>query len=276
MMSYCQTVTNLRNYISHNPPGATFVLCLLTLAISLIYLSSYSYPHNLPNPDIKDWNNLLSSLSEFDLCGTVNSSSPVQLSSTPVPLMDQENDKITSVNLTKSPPPITVLHRRVPLTVSSEGGLLKNTGLLTSLTASQLRLGDKEIVNLTLHILSDISNYSCLTISAPTDILPKSPLPPECPASEKTKSTISVEASNQPQMSSQTCYSLHFEKDPTLAVMLTLEEKDVAVRHLLEVSLCLLSICILLCLAASFTHSSRHHNSYQNGLNLQNEPLIGS
>uniref|UniRef100_A0A1A7X8E3 TMEM248/TMEM219 domain-containing protein n=1 Tax=Iconisemion striatum TaxID=60296 RepID=A0A1A7X8E3_9TELE len=276
MMSYCQPVTNLRNYASHNPPGATFLLCLLTLAISLIYLRSYSYTHNLPNPDItKDWNNLLSSLSQFQLCETVNLSSPVQHSSTPIPLMEQENDKI-SVNSTKSPSSVTVLHRRVLLTVSSQGDLLKNTGLLTSLTASQLHLGDEEIVNLTLHILSDKSNYSCLTISAPTDILPKSPLPPECPASEKTKSTISVEASNQQQTSSQTCYSLHFENDPTLAVMLTPEEKSVAVRHLLEVSLCLLSICILLCLAASLTNANTHHNYYRNGLNLQNEPLIDS
>lgn len=42
-----------------------------------------------------------------------------------------------------------------------------------------------------------------------------------------------------------------------------------AVRHLLEVSVCLLGVCLILCLAASMTHSlvRRYH---WNGLDLQN------
>lgn len=51
MMGLWQPVTNLRDYVSQNPPGVTFFLCLLALAISFICLSSYSYTHTLPNPD---------------------------------------------------------------------------------------------------------------------------------------------------------------------------------------------------------------------------------
>lgn len=42
-----------------------------------------------------------------------------------------------------------------------------------------------------------------------------------------------------------------------------------AVHHLLEVSVCLLGVCVMLCVAASLTRSltRRHH---WNGLDLQN------
>lgn len=52
MMGFWQPLTNLRDYVSQNPPGTTFFLCLLTLAISFICLSFYSNTHTLPNPDI--------------------------------------------------------------------------------------------------------------------------------------------------------------------------------------------------------------------------------
>ncbi|XP_074494186.1 transmembrane protein 248 isoform X1 [Sebastes fasciatus] len=273
MMGFWQPVTNLRDYVSQNPPGFTFFLCLLTLAISFICLSSYSYTHTLPNPDTtKDWNHLLSSLSQFQLCVKANASSSELVSTVPSPLMDRD----TSVNSTKTPS-LTTLHLKVPLSVTdnSNSGSLKDLGLHTALRASQLHLRGNEIINVTLEVFSGNDTYTCLTISAPADLLPMSLLPPECPATEKNISPIHVEASNQLQTSSQTCYDLHSKNDPTLTVMLTQEEQSVAVRHMLEVSVCLLGVCLILCVAASLTHSlvRRHH---WNGLDLQNEPLIGT
>lgn len=272
-MAFWQPVTNLRDYISQNPPGLTFFLCLLTLAISLICLSSYSHTHTLPNPDIaKDWNHLLSSLSQFQLCVKANANSSELVSPVPSPLMDRD----TSVNSTKTPSLIT-LHLKVPLTVTddSNSGSLKDLGLHTALRASQLHLGGNEIIDVTLELLSGNETYTCLTISAPVDLLPMNLLPPECLASEKNISPIHVEASNQPLTASQTCYSLHSKNDPALTVMLTQEEQSVAVRHMLEVSVCLLGVCLIVCVAASLTHSlvRRHH---WNGLDLQNQPLIGT
>lgn len=272
-MGFWQPVTNLRDSISQNPPGVTFFLCLLTLAVSLICLGSYSYTHTLPNPDTtKDWNRLLSSLSQFQLCVKANASSSELVPSVSSPLMDGD----TSVNSTKKTT-LTTLHLKVPLAVStsSNSGSLKDLGLHTALKASQLNLGGNEIVNITLEFLYGNDTYSCLTISAPTLLLPMSLLPPECPASDANISTIHVEASNHPSAASQTCYDLHSENDPTLTVMLTQEERSVAVRHLLEVSLCLLGVCVILCAAASLTHSLIHRY-HPNGLDLQNEPLIDS
>ncbi|KAF1389097.1 hypothetical protein PFLUV_G00069920 [Perca fluviatilis] len=163
----------------------------------------------------------------------------------------------------------------VPLAVTthSNSGSLKYLGLQTALRASQLHLGGNEIVNVTLEVLSGNDTYTCLTINAQTHLLPMSLLPPECPASENNISPIHVEASNQLPTASQTCYSLRSKNDPTLTVMLTPVEQSVAVRHLLEVSVCLLGVCLLLCVAASLTHPTlrRYH---WNGLDLQNEPLI--
>ncbi|KAM6931341.1 transmembrane protein 248 [Xenentodon cancila] len=264
---------NLRDYISHNPPGVTFFLCLLTLSISFICLSFYNYNHTLPNPDtLKDWNNLLFSVSQFYLCEKGNATPFVEISSVHPPPTNQEKDKMTSVSTTKSPP-VTVLHLRVPLAVTtiSPSGSLKGFGLLTALTASQLHLGDKESMNLTIEIIS--GSTTCLTISAPTYLLPMTLLPPKCPTTEKNISTIHVEARNQLPTSPQTCYRLHSENDPTLTVMLTKEEQSVAVRHLLEVSFCLLGVCVLLLAPVTLTHSftRRHH---WNGVDLQKEPLI--
>lgn len=62
IMVLCQSVINLRDSFYYNPPKATFLLCLLSLALSFICLSSYTYTHTLPNPDItKVWTHLRTS-----------------------------------------------------------------------------------------------------------------------------------------------------------------------------------------------------------------------
>uniref|UniRef100_A0A8C2XPG9 TMEM248/TMEM219 domain-containing protein n=1 Tax=Cyclopterus lumpus TaxID=8103 RepID=A0A8C2XPG9_CYCLU len=219
MMGFWQPVTNLRDYVSQNPPGVTFFLWLLTLAISFICLSSYSYTHTLPNPDTaEDWNLLLSSLSQFQLCVKANTSSPELVLPVPSALMDRD----TSVNSTKTPS-LTTLRVKVPLAVTSDSnsGSLNYLGLHTALRASQLHLRGNQIVNMTLEFLSGNDTYTCLTISAPVHLLPMSLLPPECPVFENKISPIQVEAVNQLPTASQTCYSLHSMNDPTLTVMLT-------------------------------------------------------
>ncbi|XP_068461217.1 transmembrane protein 248 [Clinocottus analis] len=273
MMGFWQPVTNLRDYVSQNPPGVTFFMCLLTLAMAFICLSSYSYTHSLPNPDTAaDWNLLLSSLSQFQLCVKANASSSKLVLPVPTALMDRD----TSDNSTKTPS-LTTLRVKVPLTVisNSNSDSVKDLGLHTTLRASQLHLAGDEIVKMTLEFLSEYDTYTCLTISAPVHLLPMSLLPPECPVFEKNISPVYVVAGNPLPTASQTCFSLHSRNDPTLTVMLTQEEQSVAVRHLLEVSLCLLGVCVILCLAASTTHSltRRYH---WNGMDLQNvkEPLL--
>ncbi|XP_026199089.1 TMEM219 domain-containing protein [Anabas testudineus] len=274
MMGIWQPAANFRDYVSQNPPTVTFFLCLLTLAISFIYLSSYSYTHTLPNPDIaKDWNHVLSSLSKLQLCVKVSDISSEHVSPVPSHLMEQEKDRETSGDVTESS--VNYLHLKVPLVVTSspDGVSLNELSLHTTLKAKQLNIGGNEIVNVTLEFPTGESAETCLTLSAPAHVLPMTLLPPECPAYEKNVSLVYVEASNQLPVAAQTCYSLQSKNDPTLTVMLTKEEQRVAVQHLLEVSVCLLGVCFIFCLAASQTHSFIRRNHW-NELDVQNKPLI--
>ncbi|KAK1892681.1 Transmembrane protein 248 [Dissostichus eleginoides] len=197
MMGFWQPGTNLRDYVSQNPPLVTFFLCLLTLAISFICFSSYSYTHTVPNPDtVKDWNHLLSSFSQHKLCVQANAS----------------------------------LSELVPLSVTtnSNSGSLKNLALHTAFKASQLHLGGTESVDVTLEFWTENESYTCLTIRAPAHLLPMKLFPPECPEFKKNISPLHVEVSDKKPAASQTCYSLHSQDDPTLTVMLTQEERNVA------------------------------------------------
>lgn len=276
MMGFWQPVTNLKEYASHNPPGVTFLLCLFALSVSFIYFSSYSHTHTLPNPDIaKDWNHLLSSLSQLQLCETKTTSLSEPNASVSSPMIKLDKDQKNLINQTKNPLSVTQLHLRVPLsiTVGSQSVSLTDLSLHATLKASQLKVGDEESINMTLDAFSGNNTHSCLYIRAPTNLLPMSLLPPKCPVSEKVIPTIPVEVSDEDPSVSQTCYTLHSEFDPKLTVMLTKEEQGLTERHLLEVGVCLLVICTLLCLTTSLMPSFSRRRNW-NGLDSQNEPLI--
>ncbi|XP_061624152.1 transmembrane protein 248 [Phyllopteryx taeniolatus] len=269
MMASWQPVSNMRDYVSQNPPAVTFFLCLLTLAISFICLGSYSYNHTLPNPDTaKDWNHLLSALAHFRLCVKTNWSSDEPVPPGPSHLTRDKIDGDASLDLPSQPPTVVSLHLKVPLAITTSHGLPKNVELCATFTARQLHLGGNEIVKVNIH--SENGTDACLTIKAPTALLPMSQLPPECPASGNSRSSVHVEAIDQTPPASQACYRLLSRNDPTFTVMLTKEEQWVSVRHLIEVSVCLIGVCLILCLATSLTHSMMRRK----GLDLQNEPLM--
>lgn len=85
----------------------------------------------------QDWNHLLSSLSQFQLCVNTNLSSSEFVSAVPSLLTSRP----TSNDSTDTS--VTTLHVRVPLevTTSSDGDSLKGVGLQTTLRANQLHLG---------------------------------------------------------------------------------------------------------------------------------------
>ncbi|XP_061762434.1 transmembrane protein 248-like isoform X3 [Nerophis ophidion] len=139
MMAFWHMVSNLREYVSQNPPAVTFFVCILTLAISFISLGSYINTHTLSNPDTtaKDWNHLLATLSQFHLCVKAN-----QSSDEPVFLTKEEKDKTTpSLDSTIQTPSVIRLHLKVPVDVTSSHGLPTDVDLYTTMTASQLHLG---------------------------------------------------------------------------------------------------------------------------------------
>ncbi|KAK6313238.1 hypothetical protein J4Q44_G00165850 [Coregonus suidteri] len=285
VMGSRQPVANLRDYVSQHPPGVTFFLCMLTLALTFLSIGLYTHTHRLPNPDTQDWNHFLSSLAHLQLCARANGTAMETVSYPP--FGKEEVGGTALLNSTQSPPSITQLSLWVPLAVmdSSDSQSLSDLCLHATLLASQLGLTGNEAVNVTLMFSSPSvggNSHACLRVSAPTHILPPtlmSRLPPVCRrANEGTSSpvrAIAMEISSQKPSASQSCYSLQYTPDPTLTAMLTQKELGLAGRHLIQVSVCLLGVCVMLCFSASLTHSHvRHYHS--NSLDLQREPLIDS
>ncbi|CAL8262841.1 unnamed protein product [Boreogadus saida] len=276
-MCACQPGVNLRDYVSLHPPEVTFSLCLLSLAVSLLCLRFYGQTHTLPNPDIAtDWNRLLASLAEFQLCADANSSvgAAEAASWTGPPPQDPTGD--------------TLLHRRVPLVVGAASAPLEELSLHTAVAASQLGLPGNASVSVTLHVLSEAEGkgtYTCLTISGPAHLLPLDLLPPECPpraANVPPTTTVHLvtltpsSGAGPPPAAAppQSCFSLQSTHDPALTVMLTQEDQAVAGRHLLESSGCLLGVCLLFCLYASLRRSPRRHPGNAADRHICTQPLV--
>ncbi|XP_020776621.1 transmembrane protein 248-like isoform X2 [Boleophthalmus pectinirostris] len=262
-----QPITNLKDYVTKKPPGVTFFLCLISLAISFIFLSVYSYNHILPNPDVvKDWNHLLFSIAQYHLCekngthfaqpiGTYNKESKLH-----------KEDLIYSTSVAVSVP----IHARVPLILSSKGSY-KSISLYTSFTAGQLKLEGNETFSATIDFTANES-YACLTIREPSSLLSVSPQPPTCLQNVINTQVIYTEPKKL-MATSQKCYSFQAIYDPTLEVMLTKEDQLVAIRHLLEVALVLLGVCLILCLSVSLTHSQNLHPRWKEQ-DFHHEPLV--
>lgn len=277
-MGSWQPIANLRDYVSQHPPGVTFFLCLLILALSLIVLGSYGHTHTLPNPDItKDWNHFLSSFARHQLCEMTNVTTNEPDSSS---LNGQKTDETSLESSSKNPAPVTEYSLLVPLALVHypDRQTLKGLELHTSLLASQLGLSGDEtvIVGLQFFNSADEKTFTCLTISAPEHILPQTPPPRDCPTNERMISPVHVVAMNTESRSpkaSHFCYNLESIYDPSLTVMLTQDQQAVAGQHLQQVSVFLLGLCVLLCLSATFFHTRRHQGT---GLDLHREPLINS
>lgn len=262
MMVFWQPITNLREYVTSKPPGVTFFFCLLVLALSFICLSVYSSTHILPNPDVvKDWNHLLTSIAQHHLCEKNKSFTPI------VPkLLNKEQNTTMKIY-------VALMHVQVPLILAPKStDISQSISLRTSFTSSQLQLEGNETYIVTIDFIANDSN-SCLTIRAPSHLL-SSPVPPGCPHTANDKEAVYTEA-RKVMAPAQKCYSLRSIYDPTLQVMLTKEDQLVAVRHLVEVAVVLLGVCLILCLSASLTHSptQRHRWTEQD---LHQEPLIAN
>ncbi|KAJ0019371.1 hypothetical protein NQD34_006940 [Periophthalmus magnuspinnatus] len=268
MMILWQPITNLRNYVANKPPGVTFFLCLISLAVSFLFLGVYSYNHILPNPDVvKDWNHLLSYIAQYHLCET-NSTGFTQLIST-----SNKEPKVQKEDLTYSTTvavSVEPIHARVPLILSSKGSS-QSISLHTSFSASQLKLEGNQTFSVTIDFTANES-YACLSIREPSYLLSINPQPPACRENVINQQAIYTEA-KKVMAPAQKCFSFQAIHDPTLQVMLTKEDQLVAIRHLLEVALVLLGVCLILCLSVSLTQTQNPHPRWKEQ-DLHHEPLI--
>uniref|UniRef100_A0AAV2MRD7 RRM domain-containing protein n=1 Tax=Knipowitschia caucasica TaxID=637954 RepID=A0AAV2MRD7_KNICA len=123
-------------------------------------------------------------------------------------------------------------------------------------SASQLHLEGNKTFSLTLDFSAN-ENSACLTVKWPY-VLSVSPMPPACPENVVHKKVVYTKA-KKVIASTQKCHRLQAIYDPTLQVMLTKEDQIAASRHLLEVAVVLLGVCLILFLFGSLTHSINLH-----------------
>ncbi|KAH0626403.1 hypothetical protein JD844_001364 [Phrynosoma platyrhinos] len=241
IMVICSLLGSLRVCLERHPPLVTFFFCLLSLAVASIGFSAYIQSHEVQNPDVKeDWNSLLQSLAQLMFC---------------VPNKTQEN-------ASPSPPSTTIADSHttvsviVGLTFDLHNGTDPPNGTHLSLTVSGTKLGlrgpdAKEPIHVLAVIMNSDSRESCLSIIAPSSLLPKTRQPLTCVIEERDMHL------QEPGI----CYQSQYQTNPALSSMLDQvkrmwERADRALcsQRLLMTGVFLLCLCAMLCCAASLCY----------------------
>ncbi|XP_028680470.2 transmembrane protein 248 [Erpetoichthys calabaricus] len=291
-----QPLRNLRSFLEHRPPFVIFLVCLLSLAGCFFSFSFYVQTHEVQNPDVnQDWNQLLSALSQLWFCVPANRTdelmSPQEMKKThgASPLIGKHaSDREASSAAGSSR---TLRNFSFVVSVHSErpSEELKPFNIWTTVQGQKLGfkgLGATNSLNLTIAFPwwpvpeRDTSNgseaHACVTVTAPSSILPKINSPPKCHNQPTTELRYVVPSSEDidqadPELA---CHRFTHHPDPALTVMLSKDEKALAVQHLIVVSTFLLLLCAFVCILAS-SYSKKHKN-HSNGADSQKESLIGS
>ncbi|XP_017341021.1 transmembrane protein 248 [Ictalurus punctatus] len=298
-MARWQPIANLRNQIIHHPPVTVFFTCLLVLTGAFISIGIYSQNHDIKNPDINmDWNQMLGSLADLKFCTQLNDTDLLnEKPDTNSPrLLDHADELINNIQQKSE---IKSMFLLVPL--MHVGDDFEHSSISATLLGSQLGLegsagkqslnislfldvqtrvspADSELIQKPSNMQTKPQSYdSCLKITAPHNILPQTPTPPECPSNKNLENNISpvraIAIESYKKISkAQACLSLDFTPDSKLTVLLTQDEKALARYHLLLVSIVLLALCIMMCLFGTLTCSkSRRHLASD----PQKETLLG-
>lgn len=230
-MVICSLLASLRICLERHPPLVSFFFCLLSLAIAFVGFAVYIQSHDVQNPDVKeDWNSLLKSLAQLMFC---------------IPNKTQENASTSYPSTTTAESPtVSVL---VGLTFDFQNGTDPPNGTQVSLTVSGTDLGLKgPHAQELIHFLAAIttSQESCLSIVAPSSLLPKTRQPPKCVIGEPDMHL------EEPGI----CYQSHYQANPALTSMLNQEDRALCSQRLLLTSAFLLCLCVMLCCSAGLCY----------------------
>ncbi|KAJ7314064.1 hypothetical protein JRQ81_005986 [Phrynocephalus forsythii] len=229
-MVTCSLLGSLRVCLQRHPPLVTFFFCLLSLAVACVGFSAYIQSHEVQNPDInKDWNSLLKSLAHLMFC---------------IPNKTHEDVSSLSPSTTPAEPRATVTVL-VGLTFDLHNGTYPPNGTHLTLTTSGTELGVKgpgtqESIYLLAAIMNSVSHESCLSITAPSSLIPKTRLPPKCVITETSMHLEQLGV----------CYQSHYQDNPALASMLDQVDRTLCSQRLLMTSAFLFCLCAMLCCAA--------------------------
>ncbi|XP_015275010.1 PREDICTED: insulin-like growth factor-binding protein 3 receptor [Gekko japonicus] len=209
-MVICSLLVSLRICLERHPPLVTFFFCLLSLAVAFGSFAAYLQSHDVPNPDVKETH---------------------EDTSTPPPSAAAEFHTTVSV--------------LVGLTFELQNGTDPPNGTHLALTVTGRELGLKgpdtqEPIHLVIAIMNSLSHESCLSIIAPSSLLPKTRKPPECVMRERRVHP------EEPGL----CYQSHYQDDPALSSMLDQADRALCSQRLLLTTAFLLCLCAMLCCVA--------------------------
>ncbi|XP_020654614.3 insulin-like growth factor-binding protein 3 receptor isoform X2 [Pogona vitticeps] len=231
-MVICSLLGSLRVCLQRHPPLVTFFFCLLSLAVACVGFSIYIQSHEVQNPDVnKDWNSLLKSLAHLMFC---------------VPNKTHEDASSPSTTAAESLTTVTVL---VGLTFDLHNATYPPNGTHLGLTVNATELGVKgpgtqESVHLLAVVMNSVSHESCLSITAPSSLIPKTRPPPKCVITE----------TNMHLEELGICYQSRYQDSPALASMLDQVDRTLCSQRLLISGAFLFCLCAMLCCAAGLCY----------------------
>ncbi|XP_033025361.1 insulin-like growth factor-binding protein 3 receptor [Lacerta agilis] len=233
-MVICSLLGSLRVCLERHPPLVTFFFCLLSLAVAFVGFAAYIQSHDVQNPDVKeDWNSLLKSLAHLMFC---------------IPNKTQESALTPSPSTTTAETP-TAVSVMVGLTFDLHYGTDPPNGTRLGLTVTGEKLGLKgpdaqESIHFLTIITNSVSHVNCLSITAPSSLLPKTRQPPKCV----------IEEWDMHQEETGICYQPHYQTNPALSSMLDQADRALCSQRLLMTSAFLLCLCAILCCAAGLCY----------------------
>ncbi|XP_042905814.1 transmembrane protein 248 [Parasteatoda tepidariorum] len=290
-----------QSLISSQPPLFVFTICLTAFGFTMIVLAYVVGEKEMPNPDVKmDWNRYFKKVSNLRLCPVRNfTSGGTKISETFLSSMSALNSSSSHV-VDESKSMSAVLSGVVDLAM--EGDWQESMFVNTSVSA-KFRIRGELPTDFSLHLKGQIKGYLlgfsgkfgrllynvslnihplqknnctgkncwfdyeiCITMSWPSELLPKTKGPEKCTISQPQNS-LPIFFAESPLLeekdeSSKTCIELSYSPDVKLTEMLSLHERSIVNLHLMHTSYFMFVMVMTLVCYSLIRGRFRHPKNY--------------
>ncbi|XP_048757115.2 transmembrane protein 248-like isoform X2 [Ostrea edulis] len=293
----CAIFENLKSFVKNKPPMVLFVISLGAFAVVLLTLAYIVKVKELPNPDLtKEWNKFFENFAEVEFCVLGNRTEDT-ISTTTEPKLSETLSKLhESVLHPKSTPrledeytvntSISMLIEVTPSQSDSFFNISNNvTTLLAAVNGSELGLrglASKMSVNVSMMLpikwneavctdknCQKIQILTCINFQGPASIFPSRRHFGGCTSTVGVTEGVSDYSSRMvgyPRSYSEENLCAHlprvtmkYKLDPTMNMLLTLEDRSVINLHLMHTSYFLFVMFVTVaCYALIKGHPSTH------------------
>ncbi|XP_069591101.1 insulin-like growth factor-binding protein 3 receptor isoform X1 [Ranitomeya imitator] len=240
----CALCAGLRLCVRHHPPLVTFLLCLVTLAITFLCFGLYLRSYPVTDDDFtKDFDTVLQTLSARPLCPQHNVSGPPTAQPAVVGSAPDhgDHDNVSVLASAALTPPGNHSGLRIWATARQLGmtGPGTDSPLLITVASSwgSAQCNDSD---------ADCSGKLCVIVSGPSSVLPQTWSSFQCSAVNPSGHQLPPElhvGETETGVTSE-CYSLKYRRDPGLKAMMSAEDCAVVSGRLLSAVL----VCVLFAL----------------------------